>query len=133
MIKKNFIKKQLGLIDLRCFWRAESLINQEFSLVLPDKINFLMPNSNIYTLETYPKYIWQYPYSYCQSDCEWDNNWKLLSIGFPDTKNKWEIPMFKLLDENGQFILSIYTNLYSQSFTTAENLKNLCWTVNSYF
>ena len=115
-----------------------------FSLPIPDdKINFLLPvqydkrtgwDTPNYNIEFFPSSIWEYP-SYVVS--EWDttfksNNhyWKLISIGFPDTKNKWEVPKFKINTLEGDYRLSIYSN--GQQFSTASNLKNIEWTINSY-
>lgn len=116
-----------------------------FSLTLPtDKINFLVPvtynaatgwDEPLYKLESSPKYIWGYP-SYTKSECDLvlksnDSYWKLMSIGFPDSKNGWEVPQFKILTNDGDFRLSIYHSR-NQAFCTADQLKSLIWTVSSY-
>ena len=109
-----------------------------------DKINFLMPvkydrktgwSEPLYRLDAYPKYIWSYP-SYTKMECDLafkSNNsyWKILSIGFPDTKNSWEVPEFKVLTAFGDFRLSIYHSK-AQTFCKADQLKDLNWTVSSY-
>ena len=114
-----------------------------FSLPIPDdRINILVPvkydrntgwSEPAYKLETHPTTIWQYP-SYIVSELDTifkanKSYWKLISIGFPDLKNKWEVPKFKVLTEEGDYRLSIYSN---QQFSTASELKNVQWTINSY-
>ena len=116
-----------------------------FSATLPvDKINFLLPvrydrnfgwSEPFYKLEACPATIWDYP-SYTQSelDLTFKNNnsyWKVVSIGFPDSKNKWEVPKFKFLTEEGDYRLSIYHSK-QQTFCTSDELKDLFWLVSSY-
>ena len=114
-----------------------------YSLPIPDdRINILVPvkydrntgwSQPAYKLETHPTTIWEYP-SYIVS--EWDTifkankrYWKVISIGFPDTKNSWELPKIKFSTLEGDYRLSIYAN---GQFSTASELKNVEWTINSY-
>jgi len=116
-----------------------------FSAAVPtDKINFLIPvrydrntgwSEPLYKLESSPKYIWGYP-SYTRMECDLafkanNSYWKILSIGFPDIKNSWEVPQFKVLTTLGDFRLSIYHSK-NQTFCKADQLKNLPWVISSY-
>ena len=116
-----------------------------FSLSIPDdRINLLLPvqydkrtgwDTPNYNIEFFPSTIWQYP-SYIVS--EWNtifkankSYWKLISIGFPDLKNQWELPKIKVSTLERDYRLSIYSNS-SDNFITASELKNVEWTINSY-
>ena len=116
-----------------------------FSVTLPtDKINFLVPvkydkntgwTEPAYKLEVHPTTVWDYP-SYTRSECDLvlknhNDYWKVLSIGFPDWKNKWQLPKFKILTEQGDYRLSIYHSR-QQTFCTSDELKTLFWLVSSY-
>ena len=116
-----------------------------FSVTLPtDKINFLLPvkydaatgwDEPFYKLETCPKTVWDYPaYTQSELDLVFKNNnsyWKIVSIGFPDLKNRWEVPQFKIMTEDGDYRLSIYHSR-SQTFVRSDELKDLSWNVSSY-
>ena len=134
-------------VDQVLFTKTANKFKREvlFSVGLPtDKINFLLPvkydaatgwDEPFYKLEACPVTIWEYPaYTLSSLDLVFKNNnsyWKLLSIGFPDTKNKWELPKFKVLTEDGDYRLSVYHSK-EQTFVTSDQLKDLPWNVSSY-
>lgn len=145
------ISVQADSIEQVLFTKTNSRFNRPggrevlFSVGLPSaKINFLMPvkydrnfgwDEPAYKLETHPANIWEHP-AYTRSECDLvfkTNNsyWKIFSVGFPDTQKRWELPMFKILTTEGDFRLSIYHSK-EKTFCTADQLKDLCWTVSSY-
>lgn len=138
-------------IDQVLFTKTNSRFNRPggrevlFSATLPtDKINFLLPvnydrdfgwSEPAYKLETHPATIWEHPaYTRSELDLAFKNNnsyWKLLSIGFPDSKNKWQLPKFKILTEQGDYRLSIYHSK-AETFINSDQLKDLSWNISSY-
>ena len=141
------ISVQSDSVDQVLFTKTVNKFRREvlFSVGLPsDKINLLVPvkydtNSGwdepLYKLEACPVTIWEYPaYTLSSLDLVFKNNnsyWKIVSIGFPDAKNKWELPKFKIMTEEGNYRLSIYHSK-AQTFCTADQLKSLPWNVSSY-
>ena len=141
------ISVQNDSVDQVLFTKTVNKFKREilFSVGLPtNKINLLVPvkydaatgwDEPFYKLETCPKTVWDYPaYTQSELDLVFKNNnsyWKIVSIGFPDAKNKWEVPMFKVLTEQGDYRLSIFHSK-SQHFCTSDQLKDLPWNVSSY-
>ena len=141
------VSVQPDSVDQILFTKTANKFKREvlFSVGLPsEKINFLLPvnydrdfgwSEPAYKLETYPTTVWDYPsYTRSELDLAFKNNnsyWKLVSIGFPDTKNKWEVPMFKILTQEGDYRLSVYHSK-SQTFVSSDQLKDLPWVVSSY-
>ena len=141
------IAVQSNSIEQVLFTKPANTFKREvlFSVGLPaDRINFLMPvkydpatgwDEPLYKLEAHSTKFWDYP-SYTRSECDLvfknnNNYWKVVSIGFSDTQKRWELPMFKILTNEGDYRLSVYHSK-AQTFCTADELKDLCWTVSSY-
>lgn len=141
------VSVQPDSVDQILFTKTANKFKREvlFSVTLPtDKINLLVPvkydastgwDEPLYKLETYPANIWEHPaYTRSELDLVFKNSnsyWKLLSIGFPDLKNRWELPKFKILTQEGDYRLSIYHSK-NQTFVSSDELQGLPWKVSSY-
>ena len=141
------VSVQPDSVDQILFTKTANKFRREvlFSVGLPtDKINFLVPvkydaatgwDEPLYKLETHPPAVWDYPsYTRAELDLVFKNHnsyWKVVSIGFPDLKNRWELPQFKIMTEDGDYRLSIYHSK-AQTFVTSDELKDLPWNVSSY-